>query len=326
MVRLYCAERMWIRIGGGTVSGDRWAWLFEQAAEVRVPAALLPSTVRERFGPPSSWRVQPGQVWRASGDEATVLVYLTAVADGRVHAAPVTVGTTHATAGSAVVDSAGVAFEGPLAVWLPSVRDISWGALDEPIDDWSGPVANWLSDPGRVQAPVGCHIETTDAPFLSSAWAELEDALAELDELATEFAAQSEGDAVPTGAVQLTELQPSDIARWLGISTSDAQKLRRGYVDPSPDQMAVLAREVGREVGSRSRVPGEMYDGASHPRYRGAVDRLSSKWHSGIAATQRRLAQESYALAARQTGTGVGWDALIEAYIASELGDVPGQA
>lgn len=303
------------------MTNDRWHRLFDAMAHV-APAAdvLSPAAIRDRFGDRHAWQVRVGQVWRATGDGVTALVYLTDVADGVVVAAPVTLGTTTGSAGCAILQTTQTVFADPLAVWLPNARRLGWGALDGILDTWSAPVVAWIASDGSGDPPPGCRLQTQDAPLLSSAWDQFSEASADLHELALQFPATPPLNPETAEGQSLEKLRPSDIARWLGITVTEAQNLRRGYTQASPEQLAIIERESGQPVSSASTVPYEVFADASHPMYRDDVAALSARRGTSVPDTQRRLARDAYALAARRSGgEGGRWRAQIDAVISSEL-------
>lgn len=300
---------------------DRWQRLFSTVASL-APAAdvLSPEAIRSRFGDRREWQVRSGQVWLAACDGVSALVYVVDVGAGLVTAAPVTLGTDIASAGSVVVDANRTVFADPLAVWLPSASQFSWGALDRLLDQWSKPIADWMSNNAIGEAPSGCHSQTDDAPLLSSVWDEFAETAADIHEISTQFPAPRSTEAEPADGLPLGKLPPSKIAQWLGVTIAEAQSLRRGHTHASPDQLTVIARETGQPVASVSTVPAELLIVASHPMYREDVSSLCARWGSGVADTQLRLAQGAYGLAARRSGgEGGRWEAQLDAFITSEL-------
>jgi len=300
---------------------DRWQHLFTSVAGLASASDVLsPEVIRSRFGDRSEWQVRSGQVWLAASDGVSALVYVVDVEAGLVTAAPVTLGTDVASAGSVIVDANQTVFADPLAVWLPNASQFSWGALDRLMDHWSKPIADWMSNKAIGPAPSGCHSQTDDAPLLSSVWDEVAETAADLHEISTQFPAPMSTEAEPAEGLPLGGLPPSKIAEWLDVTISEAQSLRRGYTQASPDQLTVIARETGKPVASVSTVPADLFVVASHPMYREDVSSLCARWGTGVADTQRRLAQGAYGLAARSSGGGGGrWEAQLDAFIASEL-------
>jgi len=299
-----------------------WDALVAQADAATGAPRLSEPALGHRFGARRTWPVHAGQIWRTCSQDTSSLVYLLTVDDSTVSAAPVSL-TCHVTPGSAVIAGADNAFAETVGVWLSLRCDLNWGALDTVLDDWAGSaVSGWLSDPVTQHAPDHCWIQEQPASVLDPVWSDEEALAAEMDQLAADFPPLAEQTTADAG--QRADMSPSELSELLGVSMPEAVRIRRGQQDLTADQVRQLEEATGQSVSAAGAVPTDGLYETTHPRWHKAAEVLSSQWGLPENAGQRRLVQESMALAARAVGdTSSPWRARVEAYVQSVLGHVP---
>lgn len=207
-----------------------------QAATGAAAPALTPSALRKRFGLPSSWRILPGQLWRARSDDVTLLLLIVSVAAEAVTAVPVTLDPVAEGEESLIVGSRRTAFDEPVTVWGGLRRQIRTEVLDRPIDDIGADVAAWVTNKSRI--PPGCR---TGARPASPFEADVEVGAMVADDIDNLASARSWAagldytpePARPVSAVPPTRDQLVELKRRLNLGLPDVLALVDGSRPPS---------------------------------------------------------------------------------------------
>jgi hypothetical protein len=277
-----------------------------QAAVAAAAPALTPSALQERFGPPLSWQILPGQVWRAAWGDVSLLVLIVSAAAEVATAVPVTVEPAAEDENSLIVDSRRTVLDEPVTVWGGLVRELGLQVLDRPIDEIGADVAAWVI--GKTSVPAGCRTGVRPAsPFdadteIRAMVADDVDCLASVEGWAVGLDyAPATGSAalVKPSRDQLVELQ-----RRLSLTLPDVLALVDGKRPAAMPEETVALREV---LGHAPRVNAPAHGlviELSHPRWRSVARAFARRRNGSESEARLAMAYEvaGASMAARQTG------------------------
>lgn len=279
--------------------------LLRDAAAAAVPT-LTPAALRERFGPPSDWRILPGQLWRAAWDDVTMLLLIVSVSGEAVTAAPATVDPAVEADDSLIVDATRSVLAEPVTIWSGLMRQIRLEVLDQPIDEIGADVAKWCTtksgmphssrlgsapaSPFEMDIDVGAMV-ADDIEVLANApsWA------AEVD-----FALTKDSAAVsPPSRDQLAALRSR-----LGLALPEILALVDGKRPATSAGEIEALREVLGHVPRVEPPARGLVIELSHPRWRSAARAFARRSGRGEAEARLEMAYgiSGASMAARQTG------------------------
>lgn len=270
----------------------------QSTAEHPLPA-FSQAALDERFGARHSWRVCPGQVWRANGGGIALLVLVLAVGTTEVQVAPLTLDAGFEDQHCLVVGAGSTAFTGEAVIWTDLLTQLPLLALDRPVDEVSRAIL------GAVQSGTGVEGSArwgrpADPDGIDDEYrAELSD---ELEELVAATRVQTDQvDDVPQqfqpDSQQLTTIMDStglDLPTVLAIGDGKAEM---------PLEHSETFRAVLGFVPRARPLPDQLILEVTHPANRAVV--LFRAGAPTLPATEaaKSVAREVFALAARQTGS-----------------------
>jgi hypothetical protein len=282
-----------------------------------VTAAAVPPTLEAAWNGPLP-NPAAGQVWRARIAELTELVLLLTVDARTVTAAPVTIDAEYADEQAVIVP----ADESPLGVattvWLGLAHAVPMRTLDRCAGRLT-PAAAEVTSAIRGLGQPGAAVVSAAQP-VAEYRARLADCMDNLAKVSTDIPGTGELPALLTAA----GLKPSRLVE-LGLDTPRALAVTRGTAALNEDEAEVLAHELGRTVddvlNANPAPPTELTTWLDRPRRRRQLEGLAAQ--RGIDAEEARVhaAYDVWALAAREPGGGVDWDARLDRYFDLVLDD-----
>lgn len=271
--------------------------LAQQAAAPQLTEAAL----GRRFGPRSTWRPAPGQVWRALRDDIGVLVLLLAVDADSVTAVPVTVESI--TGSDAVLIEAEATSLGVAAtVWPGLRRELPASVLDRPVDDLGTAIMRRVTNQETRPAKTpGDDRQSRMDPAAPEARAALEDDLAAMVEVSAVKAEATDANVTGIDIDELTSEALDEVAIRLGVPLPSVLDLIDGKRAPAPVEVAVMREVLGAAPITTPPPPGLIRE-FNQPRWRGLVRQRRQRDKLTDSAARLALAYEVTAMAARQTG------------------------
>jgi hypothetical protein len=284
-------------------SGAESPDLTEAAARAAAPQ-LTTASLDARFGPRSSWAPAPGQLWRVVHGDLTALVVLLAVDVDAVTAAPMTVEPVQRTSDVVALGEDATSLGVPSTVWPRLARTLPMSVLDRPIDDLGAALATRLRDQvdGTDGSAEAEHPLVVDAVAAAVA--------ADLDDDLTALAAVADAEAAPTAApdaapaIDIASVKPADlhvVVTRLGVGLPVVLDLIDGKRSATPEQAVILREVLGGVPATQPPPPGLVLEWRK-PQWRGLVRQRSRRDQLPEEAARAALTQESFTLAARQTG------------------------
>lgn len=278
-----------------------------RAARAAAAPGLKPAALRERFGPPAAWRIVPGQMWRAAGDDVTMLVLIVSVSGEDVTVAPATVDPAGEDADCLIMDPSRSALGEPVTIWAGLARPVRLETLDRPIDDLGADIAAWCV--ARSGMPIGCRPGAAAvSPFdmdveVRAMVSDDIDALAAADGWATALGTAT--DAAPAAPAPVpSREQLMQLQARLGVPLPDVLALVDGKRPAISDEETAALREVlGRLPHVEPPARGLVIE-LSHPRWRPAARAFARRTGRSEPKARQAMAYEiaGASMAARQTG------------------------
>lgn len=282
-----------------------------------VTAAAVPPTLEAAWNGPVP-DPAAGQVWRARIAELTELVLLIAVDAHTVMAAPVSIDAEYADEQAVTVP----ADESPLGVattvWLGLAHTVPMRTLDRCAGRLTPPAAEVTSTIRGIGQP-GAAVVSAAQP-VAEYRARLADCIEKLSNVSSEIPGTGELPALLTTA----GLKPSRLVE-LGLDTPRALSVARGTAAVNENEAEVLARELDRSLddvlNANPAPPTDLTTWLDRPQRRRQLEGLAAQ--RGIDAEEARVhaAYDVWALAAREPGGGVDWNARLDRYFDLVLDD-----
>lgn len=282
-----------------------------------ITAAAVPPTLKAAWNGPVP-EPAAGQLWRARIAELTEFVLLITVDARTITAAPVSIDAEYADEQAVTVP----ADESPLGVattvWLGLAHTVPMRTLDRcagRLTPAAAEVTSTIRGIGRPGAAV-----VSAAQPVTEYRARLADCMDKLAAVSTDIPGTGELPALLTVA----GLKPSRLVE-LGLDTPRALAVTRGTAAVNEDEAAVLARELDRSMDdvltANPAPPKELTTWLDRPRRRRQLEGLATQ--RGIDAEEARVhaAYDVWALAAREPGGGVDWNARLDRYFDLVLDD-----
>ncbi len=289
--------------------------------QAAIAAAALPPAVVTAWNEPAP-DVEAGQLWRAAWQDAAEMVFITAVSDGQVMAAPVTVDSDFADEHTAVLPpeatSAGVA----LAVWAGLTRQLPMFVLDRLVgraaEGWSTPdVLTAARERGALNGtPL---VDAVDRRHEYRA--QLQDAL---EVLATASWAPAGSGTLGT-LLRGAGVKAEQVAQSLHATPQEALALLRNELPVTSEQARALAALAGTSeaelLDANPAPPVDLVAQLDQPRRRRQVQALASRRGTDELTARRTAVFESWRFAARQTGapSTPAWDERLDQYFSATL-------
>lgn len=275
---------------------------------------LSPAGRRARFGDTRDHPIQPGQVWRASWDEISMLVVVRAVEDTELEVIPLTIDPAAEDSDCFVLDEISTSFGTEATLWAGLTSTLPMRVLDEIIDELANEISDWLFNPDLTKLPRGLRVGRAPSnPFETSIElkAVIDDDLASLRSTpALPVATDAGSKSVPSLASILgkkvdLEALVSALSP-LGFDQPAVMSLLRGKRPVSPEIASAVANVTGVEAaqvaGAIQPLPVRFVEEVDHPRWRQVWRERAERTGGGEADARLAASYEMFARAARQTG------------------------
>lgn len=275
---------------------------------------LSPAGRRARFGDTRDHPIQPGQIWRASWDEVSMLVVVRDADDTELNVIPLTIDPAAEDADCFVLDDKLTAFGTDATLWEDLTTNLPMRVLDEIIDQLADETSEWLFNPDRTKLPPGVRRGRAPSnPFGTSIEikAMIDDDLSALRSSPALPAAPDGGSQpVPSLASILgkkVDLQALVSALSpLGLDQPEVMRLLRGKRPVSPEIASAVASVTGIEpaqvAGAVQPLPARFVEEVDHPRWRQVWRERAERTGSREEEARLAASYEMFARAARQTG------------------------
>ena len=287
------------------MTGDAYARFRAAATAAVVPPALL-ATWNGPVPEPS-----PGQVWRANAGDVTELVLLVDVSESRVTAAPASLDPDYADDTAVTVP----AETSPLGVATTFWTDLAQAIAVRTLDRYAGQLTTAHTDvPAAVRA-LGQpgHAVVSAAQPAAEYRARLADCMDSL--------AAATVDIPGTGELPALLRDSGVKLDWLvalGMPTPRALAVTRGTAAVNEAEATALSAELRRTVDdiltANPAPPTQLVTWLDRPRRRRQLEQLAHQRELGLEDARIHAAYDVYALAAREPGGVVDWNARLDRY------------
>ena len=303
---------------------DRMAVLRRLAAQNAAPWAITAQGLESRFADRGVDAPAKGQVWRARWNEDTLLVLLLDVQDHQVEAVPVTIEPTGHDDRSVVVPASETAFGVDVTVWCALVTTLPFRVLDQILDCWPEEAIALCNSESTQEMQHRIHRRPSPTREDVDLQHDLETSLERLAGVRS-FANPKENGSPKQDLRSLVNLPLREIRALLKISQSEVMDVMRASRPLTEEQAQALAGHCDVSVAEIKAclpgLPSDAINEVEHPRWRRAVTLIACRNSCSEAEARGRIAQEAYALAARQSGgddTHV-WRWRVQRYLDAEL-------
>ncbi|WP_131812306.1 hypothetical protein [Mycolicibacterium fortuitum] len=293
---------------------------------------ISPAGLRDRFGDTHDHTIAPGQIWRASWDDVSVLALVVEFDQTDIDVIPLTIDPEGEDSDCLVLDAGLSAFGCDATLWVGLRTTLPMRVFDEIIDELGEEILQSLLDPetiDKLSLDGVRHGHAHNNPFNTATQfrAEIEDDLAALrSSPALPVASDPSPLDRPTLAALLgKELDLSvlvEALRPLGLTQADVMRLLKGRRPVTPAIALAVADATGVDVTqvkqSVQPLPPRFVREVAHPRWRPVWRERADS--SGVDEADARLemSYEMFALAARQTGAQEpDWHARLAQFLAS---------
>jgi hypothetical protein len=275
---------------------------------------LSPAGRRARFGDTRDHPIQPGQIWRASWDEVSMLVVVRNVDDAKLNVIPLTIDPVAEDADCVVLNDELTAFGSDATLWEGLTTNLPMRVLDEIIDQLPDQTSEWLFNSDRTKLPSGVRRGRAPSnPFETSIQikAMIDDDLSALQSSpALPVAPDGDSQAVPSLASILgkkVDLQALVSALSpLGLDQPEVMRLLRGKRPVSPEIASAISSVTGigaaQIAGAVQPLPARFVEEVDHPRWRQVWRERAERTGSREQDARLAASYEMFARAARQTG------------------------
>lgn len=282
----------------------------------RAASPQLSSTGRRaRFGDPRDHPIEPGQIWRASWDEVSMLIVVLDIDHTELTIIPLTIDPPAEDSDSVVLEEKLTAFGTEVSLWAGLASTLPMRVLDEIIDQLPNDTSEWLFTADLTNLPRGARRgRAPSSPFESSIEirAMIDDDLTALrSSPALPVASDEDSRPVPSLASLLGK--DVDLAALvsalspLGLDQPAVMSLLRGKRPVSPEIANAVASVTGVEpvqvAGAVQPLPARFVEEVDHPRWRQVWRERAERTGSREEEARLAASYEMFARAARQTGT-----------------------
>lgn len=250
---------------------------------------------------------QPGQFWTARWKDLSTAVLLLSSPDARtVSVSIVTFDPDLADDHAYVLPAEATDLNTSAVAWTVDAQRAPLAVLDNYLGEVahaagsgkSYAVAQWVAEVGERGLPIARPSDSR-AIFRASLRDDLE-ALVQASWLTAPAASSS--------TARVSERSPSELARDLNISVSEALSLKRGTTMPTPDQQQtiseLLAADGSAFLSHSAALPDAVINLFDQPRYRQKVARLAELKDMDETFAREVFAYTVFSTAARNTGGG----------------------
>jgi hypothetical protein len=253
-----------------------------------------------------------GDLWRVAWDDQTALVVVLRAAQTEVVAAPVTADPGTGDQQSLTLEPKRTALGVPCAVWAGLARALPIRVLDVRIGglelDVVAAVVE-LAEGVPAAPPAGTHV---GAPIRSVFVPAARARAIQADKLerfaASEWAPAADFPRTTPRDVLGPDTDLDELSDLLGVPLPATWTLFLGKRPLSTSQAERIAMRYGVDIErllASAALPSELVAELDHPRWRRDLRARQRALRLGDADVRRRVAQDTYALAARQTGEAV---------------------
>lgn len=276
---------------------------------------LSPAGRRARFGDTRDHPIQPGQVWRASWDEVSLLVVVRDVDDTDLKVIPLTIDPAAEDSDCFVLDEKSTAFGTDVALWAGLTSSLPMRVFDEIIDQLADEISEWLFDANLAKLPPG--VRRGLAP--SNAFETSIEIKAMIDDDLTALRSSpalpvaADGDSQPVLSLASILGKNVDLEALVsalssfGMDQPAVMSLLRGKRPVSPKIASAVASvtgiEAARVAGAVQPLPARFVEEVDHPRWRQVWRQRAERTGSREGDARLAGSYEMFARAARQTGT-----------------------
>jgi hypothetical protein len=254
---------------------------------------------------------EPGQIWRVRVDDIVELVLLVTVTDRSVTAAPATIDADYADDQALTVPADASPLGVATTVWLGLTDTVPMRTLDR--------CAGRLT-PDNADVPTAVRgIGQPGAAVVSAAQpvAEYRARLAACMYALATVSSDIPGTGELPSLLRAAGVKPGRLAEF-GMETPRALAVARGTAAVNEHEAGALATELDRTVedilAANPAPPAELVTWLDRPRRRPKLEQLARQ--RGISTEEARLhaAYDLYALAAREPGGSIDWNARLDRY------------
>lgn len=273
-------------------------------------AAVVPPALLAAWNGPVP-EPSPGQVWRANAGDVTELVLLVSVSECRVTAAPASIDPDYADDTALTVP----ADKSPLGIATTFWMDLAQAIAVRTLDRCAGRLTSGHTDvPAAVRA-LGQpgHAVVSAAQPAAEYRARLADCMDNLGAVDVDIPGTGELPALlRDSGIKLDRLVE------LGMATPRALAVTRGTAAVNEAEATALAAELQRTVDdiliANPAPPTQLITWLDQPRRRRQIEQLAQQRDLGIEEARIHAAYDVYALAAREPGDSLDWNARLDRY------------
>lgn len=254
---------------------------------------------------------EPGQIWRARVDDIAELVLLVTVTDRRVTAAPVTIDADYADDQALTVSAGASPLGVATTVWLGLTDSVPMRTLDRCAGRLT-PDNTEVSTAVRGNGQPGVAVLSAVQPA-----AEYRARLADCMDALAAVSSDIPGTGELPALLRVAGVKPGRLAE-LGMETPRALAVSRGTAAVNEHEAEALATELNRTVedilAANPAPPAELVTWLDRPQRRQELEQLAKQRGLGTDEARIHAAYDVYALAAREPGGSIDWNARLDRY------------